>query len=63
MHAFNKLAVLAVSVLGFASSAFAAPVEAASSDLAARAPYDVHNGWVSTGLGFMRLCMSDYISA
>ncbi|KAB5589720.1 hypothetical protein CTheo_6836 [Ceratobasidium theobromae] len=49
MHAFTKLAVLAVSVLSFGSSASAAPVEAAAStnELAARAPYDVHNGWAT----------------
>ncbi|KAH7340665.1 RlpA-like double-psi beta-barrel-protein domain-containing protein-containing protein [Rhizoctonia solani] len=47
MHAFTKLAVL-VSALGLASSSIAAPVNGnATSDLAARAPYDVHNGWVS----------------
>ncbi|KAG8745960.1 hypothetical protein FRC10_006523 [Ceratobasidium sp. 414] len=47
MHAFAKLAVFVVSALGLASSAVAAPVEATTSDLAARAPYDVHNGWIT----------------
>jgi hypothetical protein len=47
MYTFSKLAVLA-SALVLASPALAAPVEgAATSDLAARAPYDVHGGWVS----------------
>ncbi|KAF8674130.1 Lytic transglycosylase [Rhizoctonia solani] len=46
MLAFLKLAAIA----GLASSALAAPVEApaATNQLAARAPYDVHNGWVMT---------------
>ncbi|GAB1522945.1 hypothetical protein RhiTH_006073 [Rhizoctonia solani] len=45
MLAFLKLAAIA----GLASSVLAAPVEApaATNQLAARAPYDVHNGWVS----------------
>lgn len=47
MFALTKLAVL-VAALGLASSSVAAPVDGtATSDLAARAPYDVHNGWVS----------------
>ncbi|QRW18086.1 hypothetical protein RhiXN_03010 [Rhizoctonia solani] len=43
--AFLKLAAIA----GLASSVLAAPVEApaATNQLAARAPYDVHNGWAS----------------
>jgi hypothetical protein len=48
MYGFTKVAVFVASALSLASSAVAAPVEAASSsDLATRAPYDVHNGWVS----------------
>ena len=48
MFAFTKAAVFVVSALGLASTAVAAPVEAAASkELAARAPYDQHNGWVS----------------
>jgi hypothetical protein len=64
MYAFSKLTVLAVSALGFASSALAVPVEGTpSSDLAARAPYDVHNGWVSEASGSDTIIhrMSDYI--
>jgi hypothetical protein len=47
MFAFVKI----VALVGFASSVFAAPVEspaAAANELVARAPYDTHNGWVST---------------
>ena len=47
MFAFTKVTVIVVSTLGLASTAVAAPVEATSNELAARAPYDVHNGWVS----------------
>ncbi|CAE6517509.1 unnamed protein product [Rhizoctonia solani] len=49
MHTVSKFTVILVSALGYASSAVAAPVEAAAaaSDLAARAPYDVHNGWAT----------------
>ncbi|KAG8694757.1 hypothetical protein FRC09_009617 [Ceratobasidium sp. 395] len=48
MHAFAKLAVFVASALSLSSSTTAAPVEAAaSSDLAVRAPYDVHNGWAT----------------
>ncbi|GAB1520608.1 hypothetical protein RhiTH_003688 [Rhizoctonia solani] len=57
MYAIAKFFVVLASALSFASSAVAAPVEASvSSDLAARAPYDVHNGWAtyynpSAGIG------------
>jgi hypothetical protein len=48
MYAFTKITLFVASGLSLTSSAVAAPVEAAaSSDLATRAPYDVHNGWVS----------------
>lgn len=45
MFAFIKLAAL----VSLASSVLAAPVDtpAGTNELAARAPYDVHNGWVS----------------
>ena len=46
MFAFVKLAAL----VGLASSVLAAPVDttpAGTNELATRAPYDVHNGWVS----------------
>ncbi|EUC54541.1 rare lipoprotein A-like double-psi beta-barrel protein [Rhizoctonia solani AG-3 Rhs1AP] len=46
MFAFFKLAAL----VGLASSVLAAPVDttpAGTNQLAARAPYDVHNGWAS----------------
>ncbi|CAE6466918.1 unnamed protein product [Rhizoctonia solani] len=66
MHAVAKFAAIFVSALGFASSAAAAPVGAnASSDLAARAPYDVHNGWAtyynpSVGIGSCGWQNQDY---
>lgn len=48
MYASNKLAVLFVSALSFASTILAAPVGASPAPgLAERAPYGVHNGWVS----------------
>jgi hypothetical protein len=48
MYGFTKVAVFVASSLSLASSAVAAPMEAgASSNLVVRAPYDVHNGWVS----------------
>ncbi|KAG8731982.1 hypothetical protein FRC11_001261 [Ceratobasidium sp. 423] len=47
MRTFTKLTAI-VSALGFASSAVAAPVNGTTtSDLEARAPYDVHNSWAS----------------
>lgn len=47
MYALNKLTAFVVSALAI-TSALAAPVEpTSSSNLAARAPYDVHNGSVS----------------
>jgi hypothetical protein len=48
MHTFAKIAVFVVSALSLTGSAAAAPVESSgSSELVARAPYDVHSGWVS----------------
>ncbi|KAG8713915.1 hypothetical protein FRC09_018188 [Ceratobasidium sp. 395] len=46
MLAFTQIAVFVVSALGLTVSVAAAPVET-TSDLAARAPYDVHNGWAT----------------
>ncbi|KAH7341660.1 RlpA-like double-psi beta-barrel-protein domain-containing protein-containing protein [Rhizoctonia solani] len=46
MFAFVKLA----AIVGLASSVLAAPVDstpAGTHELAARAPYDVHNGWAT----------------
>ncbi|KAG8695876.1 hypothetical protein FRC09_008873 [Ceratobasidium sp. 395] len=66
MHAFAKLTVFLASALSLASSITAAPVEAAgSSDLAVRAPYDVHNGWAtyynpSAGIGACGWQNQDY---
>ncbi|QRV91608.1 hypothetical protein RhiJN_19626 [Ceratobasidium sp. AG-Ba] len=47
MYAFTKVVVLVTSALSLVSMAAAAPVEASTQELAARGPYDVHNGWVS----------------
>ena len=47
MFAIAQIATLAITGLGLVGNAVAAPVQNATTHaLAARGPYDTHNGWV-----------------
>jgi hypothetical protein len=60
MNTFSKIVLVAVSAIGMIGSTSAAPISAAgTSELAARGPNGVHNGWVSTFIQAALLRLTD----